>query len=221
VPPKQAAYHLPTERIAKHPARPGVQNHCQVDKAGRDANVYRRPTADWSRLNEPRARFGKIGSSWSLSVVRTNLRREAHLKATQMPELLAPEERLQGHNQEVTQQRMLREMTHGLEALTAEAPLVPLLEDLHWSDFSSLELISAVARRSDTARLLIVGTYRPVGMLAHDHPLRTMKQELGLRRCYEELRLKLLSEEDVADYLAKPPFQERFAAGRQPRGGHP
>jgi predicted ATPase len=116
---------------------------------------------------------------------------------------------------------MLREMAHALEALTAEAPLVPLLEDLHWSDFSSLELISAVARRSDTARLLIVGTYRPVGMLAHDHPLRTMKQELGLRRCYEELRLKLLSEEDVADYLAKPPFQERFAAGRQPRGGHP
>ena len=123
----------------------------------------------------------------------------------QMPELLAPAERgrLQGQNQEVTQQRMLREMTHALEALTAEAPLVLLLEDLHWSDFSSLELISAVARRSDTARLLVVGTYRPVEIVAHDHPLRTMKQELELHSNCEELRLKPLSEEEVAGYLAK------------------
>ena len=43
----------------------------------------------------------------------------------QMPELLAPEERLQGQNQEVTQQRMLREMTHALEALTAEGAIDP------------------------------------------------------------------------------------------------
>lgn len=30
---------LPTERIANHPARPGDQDHIQVDEAGRDANV--------------------------------------------------------------------------------------------------------------------------------------------------------------------------------------
>ena len=123
----------------------------------------------------------------------------------QMPELWAPEERarLQGQNQGVTQQRMLREMTHALEALVAKGPLVLLLEDLHWSDFSTLELISAIARRSEGARLLIVGTYRSVEMLAHDHPLRTMKQELEIHRYCEELRLKLLSEEEVAGYLAK------------------
>ena len=123
----------------------------------------------------------------------------------QMPELLAPAERgrLQGQNPGVTQQRMLREMAQALEALATEAPLVLLLEDLHWSDFSTLELISAIARRSEAARLLTVGTYRSVEMLAHDHPLRTMKQELEHHRCCEELRLKLLSEEDVAGYLAK------------------
>ena len=100
------------------------------------------------------------------------------------PLLLRPEERsrLQGQNQMVTQQRMLREMTLALEALAAEAPLVLLLEDLHWSDFSTLDLISAVARRNEPARLLIVGTYRPVEVLAHDHPLRAMKQQLQLHR---------------------------------------
>jgi tetratricopeptide (TPR) repeat protein len=123
----------------------------------------------------------------------------------QMPAVLAPEERarLRGQNQDVTQQRMLREMAQALEALAAEAPLVLLLEDLHWSDFSTLELISAVARRTESARLLILATYRPVEMLAHDHPLRTMKQELELHHYCEELRLKLLNEEDVASYLAR------------------
>src|ERR1700719_1058433 len=123
----------------------------------------------------------------------------------QMPSLLSypDRERLQTTTQGVTQQRMLREMTQALEALAAETPLVLALEDLHWSDFSTLELISAIARRTEPARLLILGTYRPTEMLASDHPLRTMKQELELHRNCEELRLKLLSEADVAAYLAK------------------
>lgn len=132
------------------------------------------------------------------------LNRFAPTWLAQMPGLLTPEERsrLQSETQGVTQQRMLREMTQALEALAIEAPLVLLLEDLHWSDFSTLELISAIARRIEPARLLIVGTYRPVEMLADDHPLRTMKEELELHHYCEELRLKLLSEEDVAGYLA-------------------
>jgi tetratricopeptide (TPR) repeat protein len=40
-------------------------------------------------------------------------------------------------------------------------------------------------------------------MLANEHPLRTLKAELELHRQCNELRLKLLSEEDVAVYLAK------------------
>ena len=122
----------------------------------------------------------------------------------QMPELLTREERarLQGETQGITQQRMLREITQALEVLAAESPLVLLLEDLHWSDFSTLALISTIARRSEPARLLIIGTYRPVEILARDHPLRTMKQELELHRNCEELRLKLLSEPDIQDYLA-------------------
>jgi predicted ATPase len=133
------------------------------------------------------------------------LNRFAPTWLTQMPELLTREERvrLQSEMQGVTQQRMLREMTRALEALAAETPLVLLLEDLHWSDFSTLELISAIARRSELARLLIIGTYRPVEILANDHPLRTMKQELELHHYCEELRLKLLSEQDIVDYLAK------------------
>ena len=40
-------------------------------------------------------------------------------------------------------------------------------------------------------------------MLARDHPLRSIKQELELHHYCQEVRLKLLSEADVAAYLAK------------------
>ena len=133
------------------------------------------------------------------------LRKFAPTWLAQMPALLsyADREQLQATAQGVTQRRMLREMAQALEALAAETPLVLALEDLHWSDFSTLELISAIARRTEPARLLILGTYRPTEMLASDHPLRAMKQELELHRNCEELRLKLLSEADVAAYLAR------------------
>jgi DNA-binding winged helix-turn-helix (wHTH) protein len=67
----------------------------------------------------------------------------------QMPELLTSEERsrLQAETQGITQQRMLREMMQALEAIAAELPLVLVIEDLHWSDFSTLGLISAIAAK--------------------------------------------------------------------------
>jgi DNA-binding winged helix-turn-helix (wHTH) protein/tetratricopeptide (TPR) repeat protein len=132
------------------------------------------------------------------------LRKFAPTWLAQMPSLLddSDRERLQNATQGVTQQRMLREMTEALEALASESPLVLLLEDMHWSDFSTLELIAAVARQTESAQLMILGTYRSVEMLAGDHPLRTMKEELELHRYCEELRLKLLKETDIGDYLA-------------------
>ena len=42
---------------------------------------------------------------------------------------------------------MLREMAEALFALTAEQGLVLVLEDLHWSDTSTLELLAYLARR--------------------------------------------------------------------------
>ena len=107
----------------------------------------------------------------------------------QMPALLTDEQsvRLQDQNQDVTQQRMWREMVLALEALAAEAPVVLVLEDLHWSDFSTLELIAALARRSEPARLMVVGTYRPMEMLAHEHPLRAITQELELHHQCEDI----------------------------------
>ncbi|MBI3757401.1 MAG: AAA family ATPase [Deltaproteobacteria bacterium] len=122
----------------------------------------------------------------------------------QMPALLTTLEReqLQREVHGVTRERMLREMAEALEALTAEHLLILWLEDLHWSDVSTLELLSVLARRPEPARLLIIGSYRPVEMLANGHPLRAVKQELQVHGQCEELRLGLLTKDQVAEYLA-------------------
>jgi hypothetical protein len=78
---------------------------------------------------------------------------------------LAEREQLQREVQGATPQRMLREMAEALEALTAERPLLLVWEDLHWSDVSTLDLLSVVARRTERARLFIIGSYRPAEVL--------------------------------------------------------
>jgi tetratricopeptide (TPR) repeat protein len=139
------------------------------------------------------------------------LHRMAPAWLAQMPSLVSAEDRLrlQTQAQGTTQQRMLREMAEALEVMASEKPLALFLEDLHWSDPSTLELIATIARRNEPARLLILGTYRPVEMLASDHPLRTTKEELELHQHCIELRLPLLSEADVAAYLT-----QRFGDGK-------
>ena len=59
---------------------------------------------------------------------------------------------------------MLREMGEALEVLTADLPLVLILEDLHWSDYSTLDLISYLARQRQAAQLMLIGTYRTCGV---------------------------------------------------------
>lgn len=111
-------------------------------------------------------------------------------------------------NAGITPQRMLREIVHALEILAAEHPIVLWLEDLHWSDRSSLDVLAFLAGRTGDARLLVVATYRPVEILTPDAPLRNLKQELQLRGQCREIALTLLGRDDIARYLAA-----RFATG--------
>jgi AAA ATPase domain len=77
-----------------------------------------------------------------------------------------------------TPERMLREAAECLEAVSTEQPLVLVLEDLHWSDHATLDLLAWLARRREPARLLVLGTSRPVEGLIQGHPLQAVTQEL-------------------------------------------
>ena len=122
----------------------------------------------------------------------------------QMPSLLSEADQVAHIDSGLvaTRGRMLREMAETLEAFAAEQPLVLVLEDLHWSDASTLELLSVVARRSESARLLVIGTYRPVDVRVSEHPMQSVQQELQLHDLCEELALNSLSETAIGEYLA-------------------
>ena len=83
-----------------------------------------------------------------------------------------------------------------LGTLCASAPVLIVLEDLHWADRPTLALLSHLARSRDPARLLILGTFR-ADEVADDHPLRALITELRRDHSVEEIELSGLDEGDV------------------------
>ena len=132
------------------------------------------------------------------------LRAHAPMWLLQMPSLLSAADRelLSREVFGATRERMLREMGEALETLAAAMPLVLIVEDLHWSDYSTLDLISYLARQGQAAQLMVIGTYRPVELIVSGHPLKAVKQELLAKQQCEELPLEYLSERAIGEYLS-------------------
>src|SRR5262245_28902649 len=125
----------------------------------------------------------------------------------------------------VTSEKMLRELADALEILTARDVLILVLEDLHWSDTATMEWLAYIARRRDPARLLILGTYRPVEVL-QKHPLRNLIADLRPHQQCSEVVLDYLSEESVHDYVLQrcgpiPRVRELAETLYRRTGGHP
>ena len=142
------------------------------------------------------------------------LRAHAPMWLLQLPSVVSRSEResLSREISGATRERMLREMGDALEAVTAESPLVLILEDLHWSDYSTLDLISYLANQRQRAQLMLIGTYRPVELIVSGHPLKAVKQELLAKQQCEELPLNYLNEEAVGTYLRLRFAENRFPA---------
>ena len=119
---------------------------------------------------------------------------------------------MQRRAQGATRERMLRELVEGLDALTVDSPLVLVLEDLHWSDSATIDLLAMLARRREPSRLLVLGTYRPADVAVSDHPLKAAKRELELHAQCEEIPLEFLSVKAVAEYLSRRFAQQEWPA---------
>ncbi len=129
------------------------------------------------------------------------LRCEAPSWLLQLPSLVSDEEASLLAARSSSGDRMLRELGMLLERMTEELPLVLLIEDLHWSDSATLEAIDLLARHTDPARLLIIGTFRPADGKASRHPVLTAAQELRARGQCDLLELPLLAVRELEDYL--------------------
>lgn len=88
-------------------------------------------------------------------------------------------------------------------------PILLVLDDLHWSDKPSLQLLEFVARELGNSRILVVGTYRDVE-INRRHPLAVTLGDLTKERLYERVLLRGIQKGDVARFIemasgVKPP----------------
>jgi Tfp pilus assembly protein PilF len=98
---------------------------------------------------------------------------------------------------------MLREMGELLDRYSERRPLLLVTEDLHWSDSSTIQLIDYLARRRGSARLMWLSSFRTAEVIALDHPLNPVRQELRLHGLCKHIDLDPFSEAEVADYVAR------------------
>ena len=96
-----------------------------------------------------------------------------------------------------------------LDELTSDTPALVVLEDLHWADRSSRDLLAFLLSRLSTQRLVLVASYR-TDDLHRRHPLRPMLAELVRLPAVDRLELAPLG---PADTLA---LVRRLADGKLP-----
>lgn len=104
-------------------------------------------------------------------------------------------------NDEYGRARLFEHIARLFERLSAERTLVLAIEDLHWSDRSTRELLAYLIRTLHKARVLILATYR-TDDLHRRHPLRPFLAELERQRAVQRLELDRFGRQEVAAQLA-------------------
>ena len=119
-------------------------------------------------------------------------------------------ERLLGER--VSQERMKREFGALLQEVSRLRPLILFIDDLHWADVSTIDILAYLAGRFETMRVLIVVTYRPSDLLLAKHPFLQIKPELISHGACREIRLEFLGRAEIERYLALEFPGHRFPA---------
>src|SRR5205085_11157882 len=103
---------------------------------------------------------------------------------------------------EASQERRKRELGVFLHEVARQHPLVVFLDDIHWADPSSVDLLAYLGGKCPGWRLLLVLTYRPSDLLRSQHLFGPVKLELQGRGVCREVALPFLSPDDLGRYLA-------------------
>lgn len=114
-----------------------------------------------------------------------------------LPDLPTPPENLE---REESRFRLFDAFTQFLAASAARQPLMLVLDDLHWADLSSLQLLQFLAREMSATPMLIVGTYREAEV-KQDEARAEVLGSLSRERLYERLALRGLSSDETRSLL--------------------
>jgi predicted ATPase len=101
---------------------------------------------------------------------------------------------------EASSERMRREFVRFFEALSTIRPVILFLDDLHWADASTCDLLAYLGSRMKDIRILIVATYRPSELFG-THPFPPVRLALERRGVCQEIPLEFLTLSDIECYL--------------------
>ena len=99
------------------------------------------------------------------------------------------------------QERLFRSVTGFIQALSETVPLALLLDDLHWADQSSLDLLAHLARHILGNPVLLLGAYRDVEV-GRQHPLQQTLHDLHRQGLGERVLIRRLDHDDTARLIA-------------------
>ena len=118
----------------------------------------------------------------------------------------------------LNKEQVLDAVTAYLGALSRRQPLLLLLDDLHWADPETLDLLGSLARALGRMRLLLVGTYRPEDLTATEgmvHPLVRVLDRADREAPSARVPLRRLDREEttelVEEMLGGAEAEQRFA----------
>jgi DNA-binding SARP family transcriptional activator len=142
-----------------------------------------------------------------------------------LPELrIAAPEQPTGEIAQAALLRLFEGVRTTLEQAAGERPLVLLLDDLHWADRSTVQLLAYLTRAHTGTPLTIVGTFRPHD-LATAHPLPGALAELERERALTIIELRGLDGTATASIIAgvigTDPEQSLVDSVLQQTGGNP
>lgn len=100
-----------------------------------------------------------------------------------------------------TQSTLYLQVLGLIERIAADAPTVLALEDLHWSDRSTRDLLRFLVRNLTDGRVMLIGTYR-TDELDERHPFLALLAELGRSGQVERFELARFTPVEVRDQLA-------------------
>ena len=112
----------------------------------------------------------------------------------------------------VSHERMRRELVAFLEHLAQARPVVLFLDDLHWADASTCDLLTYLGARIQGTRVLVLAAYRPAAISAKGHPFLPVKLELERRGVSTDLPLSLLTPDNIRRYVAQEFPENDFPA---------
>jgi len=101
-------------------------------------------------------------------------------------------ERIKGIEGEALEKLILKNVKDLITKSTELTPLVIVIEDLHWADTSSIELLESLFRLAETQRILFINVFRPDHKETGERIIETLNDRLPVY--YVEINLEPLNE---------------------------